>query len=282
MSQQVHAVSVEGLRVLSGTVAAAFTPLRNDGQTVDDDVISAYVEFLAAGGIDGILAVGSAGEGMLLTAEERRFVAECYRKATAGKLALAVHAGAMTTAETAAHAEHAAAIGADAVVAIAPPFYAYDDDALVEHFAAAAAACFPVPFYVYEYAERIGYAIDVSVIERLRECAPNLRGIKVTDFPFSAVEPYLALDGIDVFIGMDWLIPEGLAKGARGAASGLAAIDPSFVSDLVRSPSPDKAKAARERIAVYGPHLITRGKAELAKRGLMRADVRRPLLPFSL
>lgn len=266
------------VRVLHGTIAAAFTPLQSDGDAVDADAIDPYVDFLAAGGVDGIFALGSAGEGILLRHAERLLVAERYREATAGRLSLAVHAGSVTTAETVALAEHAATIGADAVVVIAPPYYAYDDDELVEHFAMAAAACSPVPFYVYEFAARSGYPVPVPVIERLRERASNLRGIKVTDTPFSAVAPYL-LEGIDLFIGFDSLIPEGLANGAVGAVSGLAAITPEFVSDLVRAPTAEKARVADERIAAYEPRLIAKGKAELAKRGLMRPDVRRPLLP---
>jgi dihydrodipicolinate synthase/N-acetylneuraminate lyase len=266
---------------LRGTIAAAFTPLQDGGSAVDADSIERYVDFLEAGGVDGILALGSAGEGILLDRAEREFVAERYREATSGRLSLAIHAGAVSTALTAALAEHAASIGADAVAVIAPPYYHYSDDELVEHFAAAAAACFPVPFYVYEYVARSGYAIPVAVIERLRDRAQNLRGMKVSDTPFEAVTPYL-LDGLDVFIGFDSLIPEGLEHGAIGAVSGLAAIIPEFVCDLVRSPSAAKAAIAAERIAAYEPRLIERGKAELAELGIMRSDVRAPLLRESL
>jgi dihydrodipicolinate synthase/N-acetylneuraminate lyase len=263
---------------LRGTIAAAFTPLQDGGRAVDADSIERYVDFLEAGGVDGILALGSAGEGILLDRAEREFVAERYREVTSGRLSLAIHAGAVSTALTAGLAEHAASIGADAVAVIAPPYYHYSDDELLEHFAAAAAACFPVPFYVYEYAARSGYVIPVPVIERLRERAPNLRGMKVSDTPFEAVAPYL-LDGLDLFIGFDSLIPTGLENGAIGAVSGLAAIIPEFVCDLVRSPSVAKATIAAERIAGYEPRLIERGKAELAALGIMRPDVRAPLLP---
>jgi dihydrodipicolinate synthase/N-acetylneuraminate lyase len=266
---------------LRGTIAAAFTPLQDGGSAVDANSIERYVDFLEAGGVDGILALGSAGEGILLDRAEREFVAERYREVTAGRLSLAIHAGAVSTALTAALAEHAASIGADAVAVIAPPYYHYSDDELLEHFAAAAAACFPVPFYVYEYAARSGYAIPVSVIERLRDRAPNLRGMKVSDTPFEAVTPYL-LDGLDLFIGFDSLIPEGLEHGAIGAVSGLAAIIPEFVCDLVRSPSTAKAAIAAERIAGYEPRLIERGKAVLAELGIMQSDVRAPLLRESL
>ena len=262
---------------MRGTLAAAFTPLKNGGNEVDLESVAAYVDFLAEGGVDGILALGSAGEGILLEVRERRLVAERYREATDGRLSCVIHAGAITTAVTVALAEHAAAIGADGVAVIAPPYFSYSEDELLEHFAAAAAACFPLPFYVYEYAARSGYVIPVAVIERLQERASNLRGMKVSDTPFSAVAPYL-LEGLDLFIGFDSLIPEGLANGAVGAVSGLAAIMPEFVCDLVREPSAKKAEAAAEKIALYEPRLIERGKAELAALGIMRPDVRGPLL----
>jgi dihydrodipicolinate synthase/N-acetylneuraminate lyase len=281
MSQHVEPMPPRTTRALRGTIAAAFTPLRAGGAAVDLDAIAPYVDFLAEGGVDGILALGSAGEGILLDVDERKRAAERYREVTAGRLPLAVHAGALTTAATAALAEHAASIGADAVAVIAPPYFDYSDEELLEHFAASAAACNPVPFYVYEFVARSGYAIPVSVIKRLIDRAPNLSGLKVSDSPFAAVAPYI-LDGLDVFIGWDSLIPEGIAHGAVGAVSGLAAIIPAFVSDLVREPSAEKARLAGERIAAYEPRLIERGKAELARLGLMRADVRAPLLPEAL
>jgi dihydrodipicolinate synthase/N-acetylneuraminate lyase len=263
--------------MLRGTIAAALTPLRDGGTAVDTDAIGPYTDFLAAGGVDGVLTLGSTGEGILLEPAERRLVAERYREATAGRLALAVHVGAMTTAGTAALAEHAAQIGADAVAVIAPPYYAYDEDSLLEHFAAAAAACAPTPFYVYEFAARSGYVIPVAVVERLRERAPNLAGMKVSDKPFDAVRPYL-LPGLDVFVGYEGLIAQGLAAGAAGSVSGLASVFPEVVADLVREPSEEKAQAAEARRLANEP-LIPRAKAILAGLGLMQPDVRAPLRP---
>jgi dihydrodipicolinate synthase/N-acetylneuraminate lyase len=262
--------------VIAGVLAAALSPLRDGGAAVDLDAVGPYVDFLAAGGVDGVFALGSTGEGILLEADERRELAAAFRAATAGRLTLAVHAGAVSTRQTVALAEHAAAIGADAVAAVAPPYYAFTAEGLLEHFAAAAAACAPVPFYVYELAARSGYAIPVDVVERLRERAPNLAGLKVSDRPFSAVAPYL-LDGLDVFVGYEPLIPEALAAGAVGSVSGLAAVRPEAVVELVRNPSAEAARRVDELRAALEP-LIPNGKAELARRGLMRPDVRAPLV----
>jgi dihydrodipicolinate synthase/N-acetylneuraminate lyase len=134
-----------------------------------------------------------------------------------------------------------------------------------------------VPFLVYELEARSGYAVPVEVIERLRERAPNLAGLKVSDRPFSAVRPYL-LDGLSVFVGFEPLIPEGLAAGAVGTVSGLASVHPEVVVDLFRNPSAEAARRAEELRASLEP-LMPNGKAELARRGLMRPDMRGPLMP---
>src|SRR5437879_4264691 len=127
--------------MLRGALAAAVTPLRDDGAVLDEEAFGPYLDFLATGGRDGILALGTTGEGILLSGAERRRAAELFLEEP---LPVIVHCGAQTTAETAALSEHAAASGAAGVAVIAPPYYALDEDALLAHFVAAARACAPV------------------------------------------------------------------------------------------------------------------------------------------
>jgi hypothetical protein len=162
--------------------------------------------------------LGTTGEGILLGPDERRRAAE-LAVAGSGALRVIVHCGAQTTADTSALAAHAAEAGADAVAVIAPPYFAFDAGELLEHFAAAAAACAPLPFYVHEYAGRSGYAVPVAVVERLRERAPNLAGMKVSDAPFERVEPYLAT-GLDVFIGAEGVVPQWAGERCGGCSVG--------------------------------------------------------------
>ena len=77
---------------------------------------------------------------------------------------------------------------------------------------------------------RSGYAIPIAVVERLRAEVPNVAGMKVSDTPFEAVRPYL-LEGLDVFVGSEPLIPEARAAGAAGTVSGVAAAFPEYVVD---------------------------------------------------
>ena len=97
---------------------------------------------------------------------------------------------------------------------IGPPYFPLDDDALLAHFAAAARACAPTPFYVYEFARASGYAVPLEVLARLRELAPNLAGLKVSDTPWEAFAPYL-VEGLDVFVGAGGADRPGHACTAR-------------------------------------------------------------------
>jgi dihydrodipicolinate synthase/N-acetylneuraminate lyase len=260
--------------MLRGALAAAVTPLRDGGAALDEEAFEPLCRFLAEGGLDGLLALGTTGEGILLSVGERRRAADLFVGAGEG-LAVAIHCGAQTTAATVALCEHAAQAGADAVAVIAPPYYAFDDGALLEHFAAAARACEPLPFYVYEFAARSGYAVPVTVIERLRERAPNLAGLKVSDRPWEAFEPYL-IEGLDVFVGPERLIGQGLARGAAGAVSGLATAFPEVVAAAVRGGADSEVERLRAGLDRFPFHAAV--KRVLARRGVpVREDVRAPL-----
>jgi dihydrodipicolinate synthase/N-acetylneuraminate lyase len=168
------------------------------------------------------------------------------------------------------------------VAVIPPPYFPLGDEALFEHFRAAADACAPVPFYLYEFEARSGYPIPLSVIERLRSVAPNLAGLKVSDTPFERVQPYL-IEGLDIFIGSEPLLPRGLGEGAAGTVSGLAAAFPDYVARLYREPQADGAAeiVAALRDALQQFQFNASVKAALAWRGVpVRGDVRAPLLPL--
>jgi dihydrodipicolinate synthase/N-acetylneuraminate lyase len=262
--------------MLRGALAAAVTPLAGDRP--DEEAIPAYVAFLAEAGLDGLLALGTTGEGLLFGVDERQRVLESFVAASAGRLQVAAHCGAQTTADTLTLAAHAAEAGADAVAVIGPPYFQLDERALLDHFVEAAAACAPLPFYVYEFERASGYAVPLAVIAALRERAANLAGLKVSDAPFERFSPYL-LEGLDVFVGPEALIFDGIQAGAAGAVSGLAAAFPERIAALVREPTAGGAAALGElRAAVERFPRHAALKFLLGLRGLpVREDVRRPL-----
>ena len=264
--------------MLHGAIAAALTPLVENGTAPDEDAVGHYVDFLASHGVDGVLTLGTTGEGVLFDLGERRRTAELFIDAGRDRLQVAVHCGAQTTADTVALAEHAAMYGANAVAVIAPPYFALDPDELRAHFEEAARACSPTPFYVYEFAARSGYAVPLDVLASLRQEVSNFVGLKVSDTPWERFEPYL-IEGLDIFVGPEALIPQAFAKGATGAVSGLAGSFPDAVAALVRDPTPEAGErvgALRASLQALPFHAAS--KTALALRGVpVRPDVRRPL-----
>jgi dihydrodipicolinate synthase/N-acetylneuraminate lyase len=263
---------------LRGTLAASVTPLRDIGARLDEDAFAPLVDFYVASGLDGVMALGTSGEGILLSGVERRRAADLFLHAADRRLLVAMHCGAQSTVETVALCAHAAEVGADAVVVIGPPYFRLDEQAQYAHFFAAAAACAPLPFYVYEFSSTSGYAIAPSVLQRLRESASNVTGLKVSDTPWEAFSEYL-LPGFDVFVGPEALIQQGMDAGAVGAVSALASAFPDDVAAVVREPTAaGAARLAELRASVERFPRQAALKRILGRRGVpVREDVRAPL-----
>ena len=259
-------------------VVAAVTPLTESGATLDLEAVAPYVAFLESYGADGVFACGTTGEGVLLSLDERQRVTAAFRDAVSG--ALIMHAGAQNTADTVTLAAYAAEIGADAVAVIPPPYFALDADALTAHFVAAARACAPLPFYCYAFTARSGYPLPVEVIRRIGAAVDNLAGLKVSESPFERVEPYLGL-GLPVLIGSEPLIADGIARGALGTVSGMAAAFPDVVRtalDAADESSSIRLRTLRRAMEASG-QFVAAAKHVLGIRGVavghgMRAPLR--------
>src|SRR5262249_31670196 len=167
---------------------------------------------------------------------------------------------------------------ADAVVVIGPPYFKLDEGAQYAHFFAAASACAPVPFYVYEFASTTGYPVAPTVLERLRSEASNVVGLKVSDTPLEACATYL-LPGLECCVGPESLMADGMARGGLGAVSALASALPREVASVVRAPSAEGAARLGElRAFVEQFPRQAALKRLLARQGVpVKEEVRAPL-----
>ena len=261
-------------------IVATVTPLADAGARLDEEAIPPMVAFLEGHGADGLFVCGTTGEGVLLSLEERRRAAVAFRSAHRGRLI--VHCGAQTTADTVELAAHAREAGADAVAVIPPPYYPLDPDALTEHFVSAAAACAPLPLYLYAFTARSGYPLPVEVVRAVTRRVDNLGGLKVSEGAFDSVRPYLEL-GLPVYVGSEPLIPRALAAGAAGAVSGIAAAFPDVVRAVVDEPTRQGEERLSElRSVLEAQPFVSAIKVALAARGVpIRPDVRAPLRQLS-
>ena len=194
---------------------------------------------------------------------------EAFVAAAAGRLQVAAHCGAQTTADTVALAAHAAEAGRRCGrgdrAAVLPARRARAARALRRGRRRVRAAA--VLRLRVRARERVRRSARRSSHE-LRERAPNLAGLKVSDAPFERFSPYL-LEGLDVFVGPEALIFDGISGGAAGAVSGLAAAFPDRVAAVVREPTDAGAVALGElRAAVerFPRHAALKFVLGLARR----------------
>ena len=118
-----------------GTIAAACTPLADGGARLDEDAFGPYADFFVDSGIEGILAFGTNGEGVLLSSPSG-----WARRGGRRPPPRAAPALRLSDADTVALATHAAEAGADAVAVIGPPYFKLDPVEQRSHLLAAARA----------------------------------------------------------------------------------------------------------------------------------------------
>lgn len=205
---------------LTGLIAATPTPFRPDG-AVNPDVVARIVDHLEHSGVSGIYICGSTGEGPSLSSAERREMAEAYLQAARGRMKTVVQVGHNSLREAQLLAEHAAAIGADAVSATAPSYFQIDSvDTLIACMAEIAEAAPHLPFYYYHIPAFTGAALDMAEFLAAAESRiGNLVGLKYTAPQVHEYQACLSLRGgrFDVLWGCDEMLLSALVVGARGA-----------------------------------------------------------------
>jgi len=167
---------------MRGLVAAVVTPMNAKGD-LDLSVVPRVVDYLASKGITGIYIAGSTGEGMSLTDEERRGVAEAYVGAAKGRMKSFVQVGHNSLRASADLAGHAESIGADAVSATPTGYFKVSGEAeLVEGLLPIVEAAPKTPFYYYHIPFLSGVNLDpIKLTDISMDRLPTFCGIKYSD-----------------------------------------------------------------------------------------------------
>ena len=207
-----------------GLIDAPFTPFKENGD-VNLEPIPQYAQMLAKNGLKGVFINGSSGEGYMLTSEERMALAEAWMKAAPEGFKVIVHVGSCCVRESRRLAEHAQAIGAWGIGAMAPPFPKVSRiEELVKYCEEIACGAPDLPFYFYHIPAFNGAFLPmVELLKAVDGRIPNFAGIKYT---FESIYEYnqCRLYGggkFDMLHGQDETILPSLAMGgARGGIGG--------------------------------------------------------------
>ncbi|XP_041276675.1 N-acetylneuraminate lyase isoform X2 [Onychostruthus taczanowskii] len=228
---------------LKGLVAATITPMTPDGK-INLPVIRQYVDYLVnEQNVKNVFVNGTTGEGLSLSIQERKQLAEEWMCQGKDKLDhVIIHVGALNLPEGQELARHAAAIGADGIAVIAPFFFKpTNKDELVAFLQKVASEAPEVPFYYYHIPPLTGvksrelsqnrpvfphmrllfWTVRVEeLLDGIKAQIPTFQGVKFSDTDLLDLAQCIHKNGTGEFeflYGVDEQLLGALALGANGA-----------------------------------------------------------------
>ena len=219
---------------VEGSWPAVVTPFYENDE-VNYDVLRQLVGFQAQNNSNGLLLMGSTGEAILLTADERKKIIDTVLDEASGKLPVMVGVAAMTTKQTIENAKYAKEAGADLGLIVQPPYIKPKQSSLYKYFKDVADAV-DIPLAIYNNPERCGVNIEPETIARLsrhenivaiKEAGPNpysvMRIVELTRGEFNVLCCDCAFYA---------LIPVVMASGGKGTSNVTGSLCPREIATI--------------------------------------------------
>ncbi len=272
-------------REFTGAITALVTPFRN-GQIAYDD-LDRLVDAQIAGGIKGLVPVGTTGESPTLDYDEHIEVIRRTVARVAGRVPVLAGTGSNCTREAVELTKKADAAGADAMLVVAPYYNKPSQEGLYRHFSAIAEAT-KKPIVLYSIPGRCGIEIAVPTVARLRAAFPHINHIKEAGGSCDRVDQLRQAcgDSMTILCGDDSLTLPFMALGAKGVISVASNLFPTEIAQLCEIAAAGKraeANALHHRLQPLFKNLFVEpnpvpAKYAMAKMGLIGSpEVRLPL-----
>ncbi len=206
---------------LEGILIPMPTTFKEDG-SLDDGGIDALVDFYLAAGVQGIFALGTHGQGMVMEIDERKKVAERIVRRVRGKIPIVLHVGTANIYSSIDLARHGAALGVEALAMVPPFYYPHNDYEVFAHYKSVAQAVPGIPLFIYDNTQTTRVHITPAKVLKIQEAispVSTLAGIKVSFVPYDELLQYVFKIpfSIGVFPGSLFSLFSGYSLGVRGA-----------------------------------------------------------------
>jgi 4-hydroxy-2-oxoglutarate aldolase len=258
---------------------------------VAHDKMASNVEKWNRTGLKGYVVLGSNGEYVYLSEEEKRAVVDTVVQAAADEMLIIAGTGCESTTETLRLTEDCAKLGAHAALVVTPHYYAgrMKEAALIKHFSELADHS-PIPILIYNVPKFTHINMAAEFVARLSK-HPNIIGIK--DSSGNVIQLGELLNGVakdfSVMVGTAGVLFSALTIGCVGGVCALANVAPEAcvrIFDLVKADDLDAARELQLKMipvnqAVTATYGVPGLKTAMDMLGYFGGDPRLPLLPSS-
>jgi 4-hydroxy-tetrahydrodipicolinate synthase len=282
------------MRIFRGVFTALITPMKDNGD-VDYDGWRRLIEAQLAGGINGLVPLGTTGETPTLEEDEEERLIRIILDEVKGRVPVIVGAGSNDTKHMEQSVRRAKDMGADAALVVTPYYNRPNDGGLLRHFEAASSVGIPV--IVYNIASRTGRNIPAALMKEIAKL-PNIAGVKessgdigqMADMIHSIAMPARAAGGhFAVLSGDDGFTVPLAALGGDGLVSVISNAAPAKTVEMVKAALAGDFGTARrchyELLPLMKAAFLETNpvpiKAALNLMGLPAGPARLPLGPLS-
>jgi len=274
---------------LRGVLPALVTPLTEDGG-VDEPAVERLVERVLAGGVSGLVPLGSTGETASLDEPARRRMLGAVLKVARGRVPVICGVAQSHLSAAQAEVDAATSLGADAAL-VAPPFYYPIDQATVLAFYRNLAANSTIPILLYNIPQFTKVVAEPATVAALAR-EGTIKGIKDSSRDFEYFELVCGatrdLDAFRIFTGSDSMLLASLAMGGAGTICGAANVAPAWVVRVYEDVQRGDWSAARDHqdelvdliMRLRGGVFPAAIKAALELQGVCSAWPARPIAPL--
>ncbi|HEY0094761.1 MAG TPA: 4-hydroxy-tetrahydrodipicolinate synthase [Archangium sp.] len=276
------------MTTFEGSMTALATPFR-DG-ALDEAAYRALVRQQIAGGTSVLIPMGTTGEAVTMSPEERFRATRVVVEEAAGRVRVVAGAGSNSTSETIEGVKRAREAGADGTLIVTPYYNKPTQAGLVEHYRAVAKAHPGFPIVAYNVPGRTG--VDLLPETALRLCdIPEVVAIKEATGNMARAVDLVEKCGerLTLLSGDDFTVLPFIACGGKGVISVSSNVAPRMMADLVAAARAGELAKARElQVRMNELHRLLFVEANpipvkwaLHKLGLFGPEVRLPLVPMT-
>lgn len=274
---------------MRGCATALVTPFTSDG-SIDEDALTGLIEYQINNGVKLLVPCGTTGESATMTEEEDERVISKTIELAKGRARVIAGAGSNSTAVAIENSKNVQALGADAVLQVAPYYNKPTQHGLYAHFRAIAEAVSDLPIVIYNVPGRTSSNIAAETTLRLARDCENIVAVKEASGNLSQIMEILRdrPEGFRVLSGDDAITFALIALGGDGLISVASNEAPGLMNrmvDLALEGNWDEARELHYRLLpLMEANFIESSpgpvKAGLAMMNLIGENYRLPLVPI--
>ena len=275
-------------QTLKGTGVALVTPFKKD-KSIDFAALENLIDIQIAGGVNYLVTLGTTGESVVLTEQEKIEVFNCTVKKINGRVPLVIGIGGNDTAAVIKAFSKFDLSKVVAILSVTPYYNKPSQEGLYQHYMALADAA-PKPILLYNVPGRTGRNMNAATTLRLAK-HPNIAGIKEAGPEMAQMIDILKDRPSDFLVvsGDDEIVMAQMACGCDGVISVAANAFPKPFSDMIRYAMAgdfSMAKRVNDLLVegytyMYEENNPSGIKAFMFEQGILENELRLPLVPVS-